>query len=380
MKILKTLSIAILGLGLALSTYIISSQPIYAQTTACSTNGTIINPITFFNKSNRSIDIYWLDEQCQEVKYRTIKPRQVYIQKSYNTYHWVVRDSQNQWLLKQVMPPQTATTINIQNLTYRYPRATVDRSPDVFGYQIQAMYVLPSDGIDQKLDINGQIATSVAAFQQWFVGQTGKERLRLDTYEGALDITFVRLSETDAQIKKKGAFVRDYIQQLLKDRGYINNPQKIYAVYYGGGSTHSCGGGAWPPELVGQVAAVYLNGTPPKSSACNKNVLGTSVDTPKYWEFVMIHEIMHTLGFVGKKFTPSDSLLACSPNEHLGGHTLDSSSDLMYQGSLPWNVPNLVLDFGQDDYYKHNRSECLDLAKSVFLDPTPPDAEIPPGW
>src|SRR5262249_13402169 len=88
-------------------------------------------------------------------------------------------------------------------------RASVDRPDDVSGNQIHVMYVLPSDGVDQQLDINGTIATSVAAFQKWLAGQTRGQRLRLDTYQRTLNITFFRLSRSDAQISSFGAFVRD---------------------------------------------------------------------------------------------------------------------------------------------------------------------------
>jgi hypothetical protein len=49
-------------------------------------------------------------------------------------------------------------------------RATKDLPDDFPGYQVHVMYVLPSDGADNKLDVNGTIATSVKAMQKWLVG------------------------------------------------------------------------------------------------------------------------------------------------------------------------------------------------------------------
>jgi hypothetical protein len=242
-----------------------------------------------------------------------------------------------------------------------------DQPDDVDGYQVKLMYVVPADGVDRELDVSGALATSAEAWERWLQQQSGGERLRLDTYHGRLDIEFVRLTETDAQIAASGAFVRDEIQRRLADRGF-NQPRKIYAVYYDGGSTYACGGGAWPPTLAGSVAALYLRGTPPGASPCATNPVGASVDFPGYVEFAMIHEIFHMLGFVAR----------CAPRHVLSGHVSDSPNDLMWSGSAPWQLPPR-LDVGRDDYFQHGGG-CLDSFKSVFMTPSTADATAPPGW
>jgi hypothetical protein len=247
-------------------------------------------------------------------------------------------------------------------------RSTTDRPDDLTGYQIHVMYVLPSDGTDQHLDINGTIATSVAAIQKWFVRQThGARSLRLDTSKGVLDVTFFRLSASDAQIAGSGPYVRDKIEAALKIAGF-DNPNKLYAVYYGGSSTVSCGGGAWPPKLIGTVAALYLRGRPPGARACASNAFARSDDEPGYWEYSIIHEIFHTLGAVAP----------CAPHHTREGHVSDDPRDLMYAGKAPWR-PSL-LDIGNDDYFDHRNAGCLDVARSVFIDPAGSDAVVPPGW
>jgi hypothetical protein len=246
-------------------------------------------------------------------------------------------------------------------------RSTADRTDDLAGYQIHVMYVLPSDGIDYNLDTNGSIASSVAATQKWFAAQTaGTRRLRFDTSNGELDISFFRLARTDAAIAGFGAYVRDQIQRDINAAGF-NHPEKIYAVYYGGSSTHACGGGAWPPTLVGNVVALYLRGGPPGARPCASNVLATSGDVPGYWEFSLIHEFFHTLGAVA----------ACAPHHTRAGHVSDDPRDLMYAGDRPWRPS--MLDVGNDDYFNHH-TDCLDVAKSVFIDPVAADAVAPPGW
>lgn len=246
-------------------------------------------------------------------------------------------------------------------------RSTADRADDFPGYQIHVMYVLPSDGTDTNLDTNGAIASSVAAAQKWFVAQTrGARRLRFDTSNGQLDISFLRLARTDAEIASSGAYVRDQIQSEINAAGF-NHPEKIYAVYYGGSSTYACGGGAWPPTLAGNVVALYLRGRPPGARPCAGNGLATSADVPGYWEFSLIHEFLHTLGAVAD----------CAPHHTRAGHVSDDPRDLMYAGDKPWRPS--MLDVGNDDYFSHSTA-CLDVAKSVFIDPVSADAVAPPGW
>lgn len=242
-------------------------------------------------------------------------------------------------------------------------RAFSDQPDDLTGPQLHVDYVLPSDSADRQLDVNGAIANSMSAITAWLRGQTDGRSLRVDTYAGAVDVTFVRLNRTDAQMKAYNQFVRDQIELELRDRGYLQ-PNKVYAVYYDGGSAFSCGGGAWPPDLVGQLGAIYLKGTPPGSIPCDVNVVGASPVTPAYWEFAILHEVLHTLGFVA----------TCAPHQTLRGHVSDDPRDLMYAGSLPWQPS--ILDVGRDDYYNHNVPGCLDFAASTLL--SPPVNGLPP--
>jgi hypothetical protein len=238
-------------------------------------------------------------------------------------------------------------------------RATLDRPDDLPAgtQQIHVVYVLPSDGSDRGLDIDGTLAASVGSWQAWLKGQTGGKGLNLDTAGGKLDITFVRLPETDAVIAARGAFVRDEVEAELRRLGFAD-PWKIYAVYYDGTSTFSCGGGAWPPILPGHVAALYLHGTP----NCDQNSFAGPGAPPGYLEFAMLHEILHTLGHVPE----------CAPHEYRSGHTSDTPTDLMWAGDGAW-TPS-TLDPGHDDYYGHGRADCLDFARSGFLQGNPASA------
>jgi hypothetical protein len=256
----------------------------------------------------------------------------------------------------------TATLAGLAPVTFTATatggRATVDRADEVTGNQVHVVYAIPSDGADRQLDINGTLTNTVGSFQTWLAGQTSGRRLRFDTFGGTLDITFVRLTRTNAQMTGYGVFARDTIEKDLTAAGFTV-ATKIYATYFDGGNSFACGGGPWPPLLPGRVAALYLHGTPAGAPGCDTNPFAASpTATPGYIDYAMLHEIMHAMGFVSFG----------APHHVLSGHVGDDNRDLMYAGSLPW-IPS-ILDVGKDDYFGSAvPAGVLSLANSSFLLP-----------
>jgi hypothetical protein len=251
------------------------------------------------------------------------------------------------------------------------PRATADRTDDLAGAQVKVLYVLPNDGADRQLDLNGALATSVEAWERWLERVSGGQRVRLDTYQGALDIGFYRLPRSDAYI---ASFEENTVNEILSEikAAGFNNPNKVYAVYYDGNNLVHCGQATVAAGVGGVIrpwmAVAFLQGTlasrpgllpcPQQTVPSNRATgLTPSPDLSGYWEFVMAHEVFHTLGAVP----------ICAPN-NVAGHVGDSATDLMYAGSERWNPS--VLDFNRDDYFRHGRA-CLDIAQSAFLTPRP---------
>lgn len=107
-----------------------------------------------------------------------------------------------------------------------------------------------------------------------------------------------------------------------------------------------------------------------------------------YAVFVGLHEVMHALGIV------ADAAPDHAPPPTAAGHLAATSpgglDDLMYQGPAggrcgdPAPTPAQVrcqLDPGRRNYHGTPAgSGLVDLARSVFLDPTPVGAVPPPGW
>lgn len=243
-------------------------------------------------------------------------------------------------------------------------RATADRADDVSGPQIHVVYAVPADGEDRALDTNGAIARSVRLFVGWLADETGGPTLRVDTYQGELDVTFVRLEQSDAQLAARGAFVREGIEEELSRRGLLGKPDRIYDVYYDGTSTYSCGGAFWPPQLNGRVVAMYLRGLRGGPVPCEASALGGGA--AGYWEFAMLHDTLHGLGLVQ----------TCARHHTLAGHVSDAPNDLMWAGGEPWQLPP-KLDIGRDDYYGHGRADCPDLANSPYLTSVAPPTTTP---
>lgn len=270
-------------------------------------------------------------------------------------------------------------------------RSEVDR-PDADDElpEVQVLYVIPSDGTDLQLDTNERICNSVLAWNDWLAGQTAGRRLHLDVADGELDIGFVRLERTDAEIHGSEevasietgvAYVRERIERELILSDWLQD-HELAAVYYGGTSEYACGGGAWPPVLEGRVAALYLGGRIAGFDACDGAAWGEPEPPLGYLDYAMLHEIMHTLGLVG----------ATAEHQHTSGHVFDPVAsperDLMYsqrpaERDPPWGVYDgrgLELDLGRDDYFEHGKDGVPDLARSALLEPLPEDPELPPGW
>jgi Putative Ig domain len=247
-------------------------------------------------------------------------------------------------------------------------RVTEDRPDEKTGHQVHVMYVLPSDAtVDEQLDQTGTIEASLSIMNEWLATQTGGSKLRFDTYDGGkLDVTYLQVPRTDAQMNVFPSSVRKELDEQLYLHGF-NSLEKVYLVYYGGDG-ENCGRGAWPPSLPGHIAALYIG----EASGCRTVPFAAGSEPPAFLEFLALHEALHVLGFVPE----------CAPHHALSGHVSDSVQDVMYSSVAAGDVlgePS-TLDVNIDDYYGLSVPGCLDLSNSAFLDPLPASAEAPPGW
>jgi len=257
-------------------------------------------------------------------------------------------------------------------------RSFVDQPDDSVAAQVHVFYVLPKDAKSKDLDTNGTFTDIIESTNEWLFAQGGK-RLRFDTYKGELDITFVRLNETEGQLwmessdkNKKCGWSQcptlDTLKSLLVAKGF-NVPNKAMLIYFGGATVPSsrikspyCGTAGHDRAAIYQVGLTDMISGQPSCFSAAKTTLPESENTAGLASF---HEIFHVLGAVGS-----------SPNSDGNyGHIKNDPTDLMGKSE------GIVrLDPGNDDYWRHGRSNFVDLYNSAFMEPAEPNAVMPVGW
>ena len=257
-------------------------------------------------------------------------------------------------------------------------RSFIDQPDDSTSPQVHVLYVLPKDVKSRDFDVRGTFSDLIKSTNEWLFLKGGK-RLRFDTYKGNLDVTFVRLDESEGQLwmessdknKKCGQSpcpTLDTLKSLLDAKGFTA-PHKAYLIYYGGATIPSsriawpyCGYAGHDHAAIMQVGLVDMMTGQFSCFGTNKTTLPESGNTAGLASF---HEIFHVLGGVG-----------ASPNSDGNyGHIKNDPTDLMggSQGIVR-------LDPGNDDYWRHGQSRYVDLYNSAFMEPSEPNAVMPAGW
>ncbi len=237
-------------------------------------------------------------------------------------------------------PPTTLPPIRERSLT--------DRPDDVDGPQIHAVYAVASDGEDANLDRSGRIGWSLSATVDWLEDKLGR-RLRVDTYNGEVDVTYLRLPESVAEMQGRNV---DALRNAIHEQSWFN-PEKTYAVYYSG-PTNDAGG-----KRSGAFAAVFSD--------------SRGVDRAHYFvtrepgflgalENTMAHELFHTMGAV-------DETCAMNPSADGYSHVGDDDTYLMASDRRRGRILTQI-DASRDDYYEHDIPGCADAAYSpLWIDP-----------
>lgn len=144
-------------------------------------------------------------------------------------------------------------------------RTTVDQPDDAPGaYQLHALYVEASDRESvPRLDEDGTIRRAITSFNRWLAARTGGPKFRIDTYNGVIDVTYVKLAATELALAQgvgfsgSSAIPRNMHQRLdALLRPQFADPQKLYLVYYDGLMLGSCG----DAPLGGHTAMSYVGG------------------------------------------------------------------------------------------------------------------------
>lgn len=237
-------------------------------------------------------------------------------------------------------------------------RTDEDRADDAEPFAVHALYVLPSDAKDRKLDTDGTITRSIEAMDRWIKQQTGGATLRFDRYKGKPDVTFLRLRRTDADLTSAGVDAISQLHLAVAAAGF-NDPRKIYLYYYEGGA-------GVPKDIAGVTdvnASCLFLGNAGELPDDGQDMSGVDI--------AVLHELMHA----------QDLVPTCAPHvSDDGAHTTDDPADLMAPAhGKSDRGRDIKLDPGHDDWYEANNPGCPDLAESMYLDPMP-DAVLPLQW
>lgn len=224
------------------------------------------------------------------------------------------------------------------------PRSTRDRPDDISGPQVHFVYAVPSDWEDRNRDRFGEVERSALGIQNWLAEEIG-QTLRLDTYQGRPDVSFLRLPFTHQEGDGFGVGIVRRLRNEASRLGITGD--KIPVFYYEGSVTGLCGTANFQ-----RSGAVYLG--------CSGAELGMDETTVSTFEVVMVHELFHVFGAVA----------SCAPNYIEGSHVNDVENDLMFAGvDRSPRGGETFIDVGRDDYYGHGRSDCVDVSRSRFLEP-----------
>lgn len=162
-------------------------------------------------------------------------------------------------------------------------RSTVDQPDLLSGYQIHAVYVVPSDGADNKFDINGRISRILSDGNE-LLAKNLDRRVRIDLSSLGYDITYLRTSLTTKQVVDTNTLAVPLMQELhVWDSPGMNRKEWVFFIDVSALNGGEACGGAW---FNWMTAVVAVNG-----------VCGISLHELKYragadW----VHEWFHSLG------------------------------------------------------------------------------------
>jgi hypothetical protein len=263
----------------------------------------------------------------------------------------------------------------------RVGRAEQDR-PDIHdGPLVHVVYMLPAGTKDEELDIDGTLACTVAAQNDWMRAQSGLEwrwdtaivdtaspsdpNARVET----VDVTFVRSTRAADALDSAGEVSAELILRGLDEA------DKRYLTYVAsGGSSGVCGDAFYPldhnfsGDVDGQFSQVYLDSV----AGCGARLFGSPSSGGGTSDAIAQQELIHNDGM-----TPIGAPHTCTnpvPLGHICTGPLYVTPSLDPDGvdvMFPYvNGPlrEKVLDRGHDDYFRHPLP-IADLADSHYLQP-----------
>lgn len=238
-----------------------------------------------------------------------------------------------------------------------------DQPDAVAGSQTHAIYFVPADRRDERLDgAGGLISRSLSGMQSWFRASMGRAP-RIDrTRSGRYDITFVR---GRGQAKGYGF---DSIVAEVRARGF-DVASKRYVIFAAVSRGAVCGESQYPlgaAPSVGRFVAVWLD----SAVQCRSRDHGKgTASTSGYTETILTHEWLHAEGVVptlAPRHCSGAAYHTCTGGLWLFPAMDPEANDVMFPfAGAP--LREKILDRGRDDYLDHGWQHVRDLRDSRFI-------------
>ena len=231
--------------------------------------------------------------------------------------------------------------------------------------QTHAVYFVPKDRLDSNLDNDGTIANSLRAVRAWFVRETGSlaVRPRVDTYNGAFDISFLRGAADAATYTSLDTIVAE-----LRTHGYAET-NKRYLIYAEVDRGDVCGEAYYPiPPVLdqGQYSVIYLS-----SSSCAARDYGDgTVAGSGRTDAIATHEWLHNEGLApvgAPHYCPTSPYHVCTGALWLAEGVDPEQVDALFP-LITGTLQDTVLDRGHDDYLDHGWPWLPNLRASPWLE------------
>ena len=232
-------------------------------------------------------------------------------------------------------------------------RSLVDRSDDLKGPQIHLVYVVPNDARDLEWDTSGQYKRWVDRAQEWLASEIGKT-LKFDTYNGELDISFLRSKLTTQDMITRSTtsnsnvdgvlhtLIKEFLEQSPQ-RDYKTSPKTYMFMISENIKPEACG--------YAQLSSVFALGFTggncwqgPQDDVRSGGVIPWPSTT-------IVHEVFHTYGVE---------------------HTCDDVQDLMWgSGCTGKRTSNLLfIDKDNNEYFGGDKAG-VDISKLPIWSDSP---------
>ena len=174
-------------------------------------------------------------------------------------------------------------------------RTTIDRPDDEKKFQVHLVYVVPQGQPDKGLDTNGQIALWSELANDWLNSKISRE-LIFDTYQGDLDVSYMRSKYTVSELPYDDAYQSDSskfgtLEKLFRE--YSNQSKTLtgksyFFVVQGELSTKFCG---WAQGLS-QVGLMLISDRCWKDTSDDIGYLSGISNASG----TLVHELLHNFG------------------------------------------------------------------------------------